>query len=127
MKCFFDNNLGKNLALGLRGFGEETLHLTERYDEKTPDEVWLKDIGEEGYVLFTTDKRIRRRPLERQALKEYKVGAFFLGGKKMSRWNYIQQLIRAWHKIEDTVERETPPYAYRVNRSGTKLEKIALD
>ena len=126
MRYFFDNNLGKNLALGLRGFGEDTLHLTEKFDEKTPDEEWLKFIGTEGYFLFTTDKRIRRRPLEKKALLDHNVGAFFLGGKNMSRWNYIRQIINAWHKIEEAAKKEKKPFAFRVTRSGSNLERINL-
>lgn len=127
MKCFFDNNLGIQLARGLRGFGEAAIHLKEVFPENTPDEDWLPYVGNEGYFLFTVDKRIRRRPLEKEAIKKYKVGAFFLGGKTMTRWNYIRQIVRAWHKIEDTAKTEERPFAYNINLHGTKLEKISLD
>ncbi|MCJ7659503.1 MAG: DUF5615 family PIN-like protein [Anaerolineales bacterium] len=127
MKCFFDENLGKELALGLRGFGEETLHLTERFPPGTTDEEWLPFVAENGYLLFTRDKMIRRRPQQLALIREYKIGAFFLGGKTMDRWNYIRQIVTAWHKIEATVKKETPPFLYQVTRSGSKVERLPLD
>lgn len=126
MKCFFDENLGKELALGLRGFGEETLHLTERFSPGKPDEEWLPYVAENGYVLFTRDKKILRRPQQLAIIKEYKIGAFFLAGKTMSRWNYIRQIVMAWHKIEAAAKKDPPPYAYKVNRYGTEVTKISL-
>jgi hypothetical protein len=127
MKCFFDENLGKQLALGLRGFGEDAIHLTEVFAPGTPDEEWLPYVGEKGYILFTIDKRIRRRPLQKSLIREHKVGAFFLMGKTMSRWNYIRQVVMAWEKIEQTVERETPPFAFQISAQGTQINKIPLD
>ena len=126
MKCFFDENLGKQLARGLKGFGEDAVHLTEVFPSGTPDLEWLPYVAKKGYTLFTVDKRIRRRPLERAIIKEHKIGAFFLAGKTMSRWNYIRQIVRAWHKIEDAAKDE-PPFAYQVNMHGTKVDKIPLE
>ena len=126
MKCFFDENLGIQLVRGLRGFGEDIVHLTEIFDPGKPDVEWLPYVAQNGYVLFTVDKRIRRRPLERAIIIEYKVGAFFLAGKEMSRWNYIRQIIRAWHKIENAAKDE-PPFLYQVTRSGSDVENLPLD
>ena len=127
MKFFFDNNLSKHLSDGLGDFGEDTCHLQDYFPEDTIDEVWLKYIGEQGWFLITIDRQILRRPLEKEALKKYKIGAFFLSGKNMMRWNYVKQLIISWEKIKSIAHNETPPFAYQVNRHGTKVEKISLD
>ena len=127
MKFIFDENLSPKLARGLKEFGEETSHLRDYFAEGTSDEEWLRRIGEEGWTLITLDKRIRRRPIERDALKNYKVGAFFLGGKTMRRWDYVKQIVRAWENIKHLAESETPPFAYQINTYGTKIEKLSLD
>jgi predicted nuclease of predicted toxin-antitoxin system len=126
MKCFFDENLGHQLADGLKGFGVETEHLLDKFDPGTPDIEWLPYVAEEGYTLFTKDNMILLRPQERAILKEYKIGAFFLSGKNMGRWDHIRQIIRVWHKILEAA-RDKPPFAYKVNRHGTALKKISLD
>jgi len=127
MRLFFDENLGIQLSNGLREFGEDTCHLLDCFSAGTFDEVWLQTIGERGWLLLTCDKRIRRRPLEKEALKKYKVGAFFLLGKKMNRWDYIKQVVRAWDKIKDIAEREKPPFVYQVNRHGTEITRLSID
>jgi hypothetical protein len=127
MKCFFDENLGSQLADGLKGFGEDAVHILEEFDPGTPDVVWLPFVAEGRYILFTVDKRIRRRPLEKALIKKYKIGVFFLGGKTMGRWNYIRQIICNWHKIEAKVNKETPPFAYQISPQGRQITKIPLD
>ena len=126
MKCFFDDILGPALAVGLKGFGVDAMHLLEEFDPGTPDIDWLPYVAERGYVLFTRDNKILLRPQERAILKEHKIGTFFLSGKNMSRWDHIRQIIRAWHKIEDAAK-DKPPFAYKINRHGTALKKISLD
>ena len=93
----------------------------------TPDEIWLEVIGQRGWFLITTDKHIRRRPLERDALKKYKVGAFFLLGKKMGRWDRIRQVVRVWHKILDKAVSDRPPFAYQIDRHGTDITRLPID
>lgn len=127
MRFFFDENLGKQLSDGLREFGEDTCHLLDQFNAGTFDEIWLKAIGEKRWFLITCDKRIRRRPLEKEALKKHKVGAFFLLGKQMNRWDYIKQVVRAWEKIKEISQREKTPFAYQINRHGTKIIKLSID
>lgn len=126
MKFFFDENLGKEITLGLRGFGVETLHLTEMFPSGTADEDWLPYVAENGYFLITRDKMIRRRPQQLAIIKEKGIGTFFLAGKTMGRWDFIRQIIRAWYKILEAAK-DNPPFAYQVNRSGTKVTKLLLD
>jgi hypothetical protein len=126
MKFFFDNNLGNNLVVGLRAFGEDVIHLTDEFSPGTPDEIWLKEIGEKGYVLITRDERVRWNPAEITAFCKYKVGAFFLGGKSLTKWQIIQQLIRNWIQIKEVSERTKKPFAFRIPPHGTKFLQIQL-
>ena len=47
MKAFFDNNLSERLVMGLREFGEDVVHLKERFPEETEDVNWLKIVVED--------------------------------------------------------------------------------
>jgi len=127
MTFFFDNNLGQFLVQGLSGFGEDVCHLTEHFQEDTPDEEWLRFIGKHRMLLVTRDQKIRKRPIELEALKRHRVGAFFLGGKAMGRWDQIRQIIRAWPGIKDAANKTQCPFAFKVNRSGSKVERLSLD
>lgn len=126
MKFFIDNNLGQQLANGMKAFGEEVMHLKEKFSEDTPDVEWLSYVGEQNLILVTRDLKVRYRPLELKALKEYKVGAFFLGGKNRTRCELIQQLVRNWPRMKSLANTELRPFAFRVPPTGTKFDKIPL-
>lgn len=126
MKFFLDNNLSENLAQGLKSFGEDVIHLKDMFNEDTEDQIWLKQIGQKKMFLITRDERIRRNPFELNALKTYKVGAFFLGGKNLGRCKIIQQVVRNWPRIKELSARKNPPFAYRIPPQGTKFSQIDL-
>lgn len=126
MRFFFDNNLSPGLARGMKGFGEDVVHLTEVFPGDASDPKWLAHIGSQGWFLVTRDRRIRYRPAERKALKEHGVGAFFMGGKQRSRCQLIQQLVRNWPRIKALAEKTRVPFAFQVPPTGTKLTRLEL-
>jgi predicted nuclease of predicted toxin-antitoxin system len=76
-----DNNLSRKLADGMRAFGEAVEHLQDHLAQDIEDTVLLKYVGDKGLILVSRDLNIRRKTAELAALKQNKVGAFFLGGK----------------------------------------------
>ncbi len=121
-----DENLGLLLAQGMNAFGEDVKHVTEDFPPGTPDEEFLTKLGQEGWCLITRDDRIRRRPNELAALKRHRVGAFFLGGKKLNRCQIIRQLVRNWHQIKDRAARRERPFALRIPPNGTRITDLRL-
>jgi len=85
LKFFLDNNLSERLAHGMKAFGEDVVHLKELFPQATEDVSWLKYVGDGGLFLVTRDERLRWNPAEIRAIREHRVGAFFLGGKERSR------------------------------------------
>ena len=126
MTFFFDNNLSPKLAKGMAAFGEDVIHLTDRYAPSTPDHDWLPEVGRSGWILVTRDDRVRRNPAELLALKESRVGAFFLGGKDRSRCELIQQVVRNWPRMKELAGKTPKPFAFRIPPSGTSIDKLPL-
>jgi hypothetical protein len=126
MTFFFDNNIGPSLAAGLHAFGEDVCHLTDHLPPDTTDEVWLGFVGQRGMFLVTRDMMIRKRPSQLEALKRHNVGAFFLVGKKMGKWDQIRQIIHAWPAIKETASKTRPPFAFLVRRAGNKIVRLPL-
>ena len=126
MTLFIDNNLGQNLAAGMKAFGEDVSHLRELFPANAKDTEWLPVVGARQYILVTRDEEIRREPSELAALKKNAVGAFFLGGKGLNRCQLIQQLVRNWPRIKELAHKERRPFAFRIPPSGTKFTKISL-
>ena len=126
MKFFIDINLSQQLAIGMKGFGEHVIHLQEKFPPDTDDQIWLKYIGEKGLILVTRDERIRWRPAELRALKDHKVGAFFLGGKNRTRCQLIQQLVRNWPHMKELADKTKHPFVFRIPPQGAKVTKMPL-
>lgn len=126
MTFVLDENLSRQLARGMREFGEDVGHILDHFSEGADDETWLPYVGDNELTLITRDLKIRWRPAELRALREHKVGAFFLGGKNRSRCDLIQQLVRNWVRIKGYAASERRPFALRVPPKGTKLTRIEL-
>ena len=55
----------------------------------TPDAEWLPFVGRNGWALLTSDRRIRYRALEKQAVQQHAIAMFYfavnnLSGKQMA-------------------------------------------
>ena len=100
--------------------------MTEHFERATPDADWLEFVGKHGMVLITRDRRIRWNPMERQAVRRYKVGAFFLGGKNLSYWKIVVQVVRNWEKIKEYAQRTRRPFAFHVRAGGTKFTPLDI-
>jgi len=84
----------------------------------TPDEIWLAQVGRNGWAVLTKDTRIRYRETEKSALLEAKVPAFVLTGKALDGEQMAAAFVAALPKIERYIEQFAPPFIARVTRSG---------
>ena len=126
MRFFFDNNLSPHLAKGMLAFQEDVTHLVEHFAPDAKDVDWLPVIASNKWPLVTRDERIRKNPAELNALRRYGIGAFFLGGKNRNRCQIIQQLVRNWPRIKELASKTSPPFAFRIPPTGSKIERIPL-
>ncbi len=79
---FVDRSLGrKAVPDALREAGETVVVHDERFAQNAPDEEWLAQAGEKGWIVLSADKRIRYRENEFGALREAGVRAFILTAK----------------------------------------------
>lgn len=91
-------------------------------EEGAKDSQWLPVVGKAGLVVLTRDKRIRSRPLERQALLEHGVRACFLtAGGQLTLFEQLQLWLRNWSEIERLVAEEPAPWLASVTTNGVRL------
>ena len=77
---FVDRSLGgRFVADALRGAGEAVEVHDDHFAADAADQTWLADVGGKAWVVLSKDDRIRRNPVECQALLTAGVAAFFLG------------------------------------------------
>ena len=110
----------------MKAFGEDVIHLKEVFPQDPVDTEWLQYVGQHQMFVITRDERVRWRPAELQALRSYNTGAFFLGGKNLTRCKLIQQLVRNWPRIKEFASTTRKPFIFRVPPTGTKFVRIPL-
>ncbi len=84
--------------------------------------AWLPIIGQAGLVVLTRDKRIRSRPLERQALLAHGVRACFLtSGGSLDMFSQLRLWLRCWDDIETFVADRPAPWLASLTRTGVRI------
>jgi PIN like domain len=120
---FVDRSLGKSIVEALRDVGLTVHSMADVYGEKRAqclaDEVWLRDAGENDWIVLTKDDAIRRRPAERDALTEAEVRAFCLTSAQLRGAEQIERFINNRDRILRQA-RNAGPYIYGVYENGLK-------
>ena len=123
LEFFVDRSLGKSIVAGLRAAGLVVRSMADVYGEKAaqrlPDEVWLRDAGQNDWVVLTKDDAIRRRPAERDALAEAKVRVFCLTTAQLRGSEQVERFLVNRNRILRQA-RKPGPYIYGVYESGLR-------
>lgn len=90
----------------------------DHFPAGTPDPVWLPEVGRRGWCLLTTDKRIRRRPLEREAVREYGVRMFYFANNDMSGAAMGITLAKAISGMRALFSSQPAPFTASINKAG---------
>lgn len=82
------------------------------------DRVWLRTVGEWGWVVLTKDQKLRYRPLEIAALRASKARVFVLTAGNL-RGIEITAVFRAGlPRICRVLHARTGPFVARVSKAG---------
>jgi hypothetical protein len=89
--------------------------------EDVDDDVWLPLAGANKWVVIHRDKKIRKRPAERQALIDSGVRTFCLtGAGNYTRWETLRLLAARWPDIEEVAGQRDGPYIEAVTWQGVR-------
>ena len=78
---FTDRDLGRQFPALLRAAGVRLERHDDHFGPDTPDEEWIGEIGQRGWIAVSRDARIRYSPLALSVLMEYGTQLFVLVGK----------------------------------------------
>jgi hypothetical protein len=84
----------------------------------TPDEVWLPFVGEKGWILLTTDKRIRYRANEKEAVIRHRVRMFYFSRNDLSGAQMASAIDKALPEIRRICAKHAPPFFAAISRAG---------
>lgn len=87
------------------------------------DDIWLNECGKNGWIVLTRDKHIRRRRLEREALKASGVAAFALTSGAATAAETANTIERLLQKLVNMSVSEPKPFLFTFGLSG-RLTKV---
>lgn len=125
---FFVDESMLSIAKALRAVRSDILHPGHPDCPTIPlgakDVDWLPLVGQAGWPVIMRDKRIRRRPAERQRLVEHSVRAFCLTGSgNRTSWEMLRIVVRHWDRVE-TAATQSGPFIYALTASGLSAQSI---
>jgi predicted nuclease of predicted toxin-antitoxin system len=117
---FLDRCLGKKiLASVLRA---ATLKIEVHDDHFPPDakdEDWLQIVGARGWIVLTSDRRIRYRALELTALKASGVRAFTFRSGNLTAQEMGEIFLKALQRISTLLKNNAGPFVASILRDGS--------
>ena len=90
----------------------------DHFARGTPDEDWLPLIGINGWALLTTDKRIRYRTNEKEAVIKHNVRMFYFSKNDLSGEQMAIALETALPKMKKICSKQQPPFFAAITRTG---------
>jgi hypothetical protein len=100
----------------LRDAGANVVTLAELYpetEELVPDERWIREATDDGFVILMKDDRIRRRPREQSAILESGARAFVITNASLTGPQMAELLVSNLNRIAQRA-RHPGPYIYGV-------------
>ena len=112
---FTDRDLGNQFPGILKSAGLNVEQHKDHFAPNVRDEDWLSTVGSRGWIALTHDRRIRYKPNERDAVMRNGVALLVLVGKAKHS-ELADGFIATLPRIEQFVERHSPPYIAKVYR-----------
>lgn len=116
---FLDANLGRHqIADQLRAAGETVIIHDEHFPEGTQDEVWLTEVGKQGWIVLTKDDQIRYHRTEVESIKHSGARVIILPRGNMKAADLGRILVAALPQIKRFVKKTPPPFIGRLSPLG---------
>jgi predicted nuclease of predicted toxin-antitoxin system len=116
---FLDRTLGRKIFSGkLR---EKGLHVEvhdDHFATDARDAEWLAEVGARGWVVVTSDQRIRYRQNELGALLRHRVKAFAFTQGNLTAEEMAEIFLKALPKILRLVKKSHEPFIASISRGG---------
>jgi hypothetical protein len=123
---FVDGSMPRSVADELRWMGKNAKAKIELFAPDAKDTEWLREVGINGWLAITHDRKIRTRPAERQAILEHRVGCFiFTYRNDLKRLEIVQLVLDHIGEMEEKFRTTRRPFIYTVSGRGV-FTKVAL-
>lgn len=109
----------------MREAGANVEHAGGAFPFGTLDEVWLTACGERHWIVLTRDQRIRRRVLEREAIRQSGAAVFALTAGEATAAESAGVVVRMLVKFANIAVSEPKPFLYTFGLAG-RLSRVRI-
>jgi hypothetical protein len=117
---FLDRCLGKKiLASALRAANLKIEVHDDHFPPDAKDEHWLRVVGARGWIVLTSDRRIRYRGPELTALMASGVRAFAFRSGNLTAQEMAEIFLKASKRVSNLLQNSSGPFVASILRDGS--------
>jgi hypothetical protein len=117
---FLDRCLGKKiLASALRAANLNVEVHDDHFPPDAKDEYWLQIVGAHGWIVLTSDRRIRYRGPELTALMTSGVRAFAYRSGNLTAYEMATIFLKALPRVSNLLRMNPGPFVASILRDGS--------
>ena len=133
MNIFIHENLPAQIAQGLQLLedgndeGVSVKSIKAEFGTGAKDEDWIPELGKLKAIVITQDHNIHRKQLQRQLYQQHKVDLVVfksLGKHGYIYWQMVENIIKHWQEIKDSVRDTKPPFAFVITPRSSKITPL---
>lgn len=116
---FTDRDLGKQFPAILRNAGIIVERHDDHFPPDTPDDVWLREVGQKRWIVLTHDKRIRYKRNELEAVLSSGVAMLVIIGKAPYH-ELARSFVATFSRVEAFLDNTSPPFIAKLYRASAR-------
>ena len=124
---FFDRDVGTALpkALDILKLPTQVEYHQNHFSSDEQDDAWMPVVGAKGWILIGHDSQHHRRQTELAAIRQHRMGCFYLWGTQSPRWEKMRCFLNAYDRILKAAASTPRPFIYRILKSG-ELQTVTI-
>ena len=116
---FVDRSLGNKVVAGALRLAGATVEIhDDHFPTTAPDEDWLREVGQRGWVVLTKERGLRYRAPALAAIRVSAVRMFVLTAGDLQGPEMAAIFARALPRIARVVRRESPPFIAKITKTA---------
>lgn len=117
MIFFTDRDLGKNIFPEiLQRAGLQVEKFVDHFADDTPDDIWLPEVGQRGWIAISRNYNIYYSPNERDAMFRVGTRLFIVIGPQVPFQELADNFVACIHKIERFLQKNPAPFIAKIYR-----------
>ncbi len=118
---YVDRCVGKAVVRALRDAGAKVEAHDDHFAQNEPDESWIPNVAQRGWVILTKDKNIRRRAGEREALVTAQARIITLTSGNMTGATMAAIFVQHLTEMEHLANSQPAPFVAILGPAGLQV------